>query len=177
MQDMSLPSSEDFSHQFKVSSPGETTALGRRVASLLKGGEIILLHGPLGAGKTCFVQGLCEELAISDEVVSPTFTLVNTYSGLLRVHHLDFYRVEDGDDLTDIGVPDILDEVWDRQAILLVEWPQLLLPELGANQPVIELLAEHGHEPEDRTWFFRGVPQLPDAWIKMLATLEGGSTC
>ncbi len=172
-----MPLPESFTHLVKVGSPQETAAFGGAVASILHGGEIILLNGPLGAGKTCFVQGLCDGLAVSDEVVSPTFTLVNTYTGRLRVHHLDFYRVEDGDDLTDIGVPDILDEIWDGQAILLVEWPQPLLPELGANQPVVELLAQHGKGTEDRIWYLRGVPELPEPWIPLVETLGGGPVC
>ena len=124
-------SAGDFSHHLSVPSVAGTTGWGAAVADILKGGDIILLTGPLGAGKTCFVQGLCGALKVAEEVVSPTFTLVNTYEGRLRVHHLDFYRVAEGDDLADIGVPDILDEVWDGRAVLLVEWPLPLMEELG----------------------------------------------
>ncbi len=112
-----------------VRGPEQTMALGRRVADLLGGGEIVLLHGDLGAGKTCFVQGVCQALEVTgQEVVSPTFTLVNTYDGRLTVHHLDFYRVEPEHDLADIGVPEILDEVWDGRAVALIEWPAVLVP-------------------------------------------------
>lgn len=174
MSHLDLPPSSAFSHRVTTGSPEQTAALGAQVAGFLKGGEIILLHGPLGAGKTCFIQGLCADLKVADEVVSPTFTLVNTYEGRLKVHHLDFYRVEEGDDLTDIGVPDILDEVWDGQAVLLVEWPLPLQGELGEDQPRVELLVSPGSEPTLRTWHLRGVPDLPEDWRLLVADSGGG---
>ena len=161
-----IPGAEAFLCEVEVHGFEETMALGERVAALLKGGEIILLHGELGAGKTCFVQGLCRGLGITSEVVSPTFTLVNTYPGSLIVHHLDFYRVENDDSLDDIGVPDILDEVWDGSAVVLVEWPTPLLPHLGAD-PRIELLAANTGDENSRTWYLRGNPDVPDAWRKL----------
>jgi tRNA threonylcarbamoyladenosine biosynthesis protein TsaE len=163
------PGADGFPLCRKVASVEQTAELGALAADLLGGGEIILLHGSLGAGKTCFVQGLCRRLEVTDEVVSPTFTLVNTYTGRLKVHHLDFYRVEPGDDLADIGVPDILDEVWSGEAVLLVEWPEPLLGELGDGEPRLELLAVPGSGPDDRLWHLRGVPEVPAAWSALFA--------
>lgn len=168
----SFPDPGGFSCRVTTASAAATGELGRRAAGLLHGGEVILLNGPLGAGKTCFIQGLCRGLDVTDEVVSPTFTLVNTYRGRLPVHHLDFYRVQEGDDLTDIGVPEILDEVWDGRAVLLVEWPQPLLAELGADQPRLELLAVPGPEPDQRLWLMRGVPTTPDDWRTLFTSSE-----
>nr|MEE4267176.1 tRNA (adenosine(37)-N6)-threonylcarbamoyltransferase complex ATPase subunit type 1 TsaE [Candidatus Krumholzibacteria bacterium] len=170
-------SAGDFSHHLSVPSVAGTTGWGAAVADILKGGDIILLTGPLGAGKTCFVQGLCGALKVAEEVVSPTFTLVNTYEGRLRVHHLDFYRVAEGDDLADIGVPDILDEVWDGRAVLLVEWPLPLMEELGPDQPRLEMMVETGPGPEDRTWHIRGVPHLTEHWQELLDRLEKDGSC
>ncbi len=170
-----LPDPAAFTHAVTVSSAEETQALGRRLAGLLTGGEIILLYGALGAGKTCLVQGLCAELAVDSEVVSPTFTLVNTYAGQLTVHHLDFYRVEPGADLTDIGVPDILDEIWDGSAVGLIEWPAPLVPELGAG-PRLELLATQGDHPDERVWHLRGLPTVPEAWQQIFSP-KGKPTC
>ncbi len=150
-----IPDAADFSHSVEVHGFEETMALGEKVAGLLKGGEIILLYGDLGAGKTCFVQGVCRGLGIDSGVVSPTFTLVNTYTGRLVVHHLDFYRVGPDDDLDDIGVPDILDEVWDGGAVVLVEWPGALVPELGSG-PRVELLAVNTGDVNSRTWYWGG---------------------
>jgi len=173
-----LPETEAFSHSTRVGSAAETTALGRRLAGSLAGGEIVLLYGDLGAGKTCLVQGICEELAVAEEVVSPTFTLVNTYSGRLTVHHLDFYRIEPGQDLDDIGVPEILDDIWDGQAVGLVEWPGPLLQCLGAERR-LELLATAGDRPTARVWHARGLPALPGlpaAWRQVFSA-KGNFPC
>ena len=145
------------------------------MGALLAGGEIILLHGSLGAGKTCLVQGLCAELKVSEDVVSPTFTLVNTYQGRLKVHHLDFYRVESGHDLNDIGVPDILAEIWDGKAVGVIEWPAPLVAELGTCSRV-ELLAELGAHPTERQWHLRGEPDVPSSWQRIFSP-KGPSAC
>ncbi len=157
----------EFTCHREVRGPVETARLAEKAAGLLRGGEIILLHGSLGSGKTCFTQGLCRGLDVSQAVVSPTFTLVNTYTGRLVVHHLDFYRIDPGADLTDIGVPEILDQVWDKTAVAVVEWPELFLDEVGPYMPRIELLATHGTRDDDRIWHLRGVPRLSDPWIEI----------
>ncbi|MBD3869675.1 MAG: tRNA (adenosine(37)-N6)-threonylcarbamoyltransferase complex ATPase subunit type 1 TsaE [Acidobacteria bacterium] len=173
MADQSLPSVAEFDIRRTVHGPEGTARLGEEISGLLRGGEVILLHGSLGAGKTCFTQGLCRGLKVVQDVVSPTFTLVNTYDGRLLVHHLDFYRIEPGDDLMDIGVPDLLDQVWDGTAVLVVEWPELLLGELGADVPRLELLATRGEGPDDRIWHLRGIPSVPPSWIDIF---DGGNT-
>ena len=172
METQGIPAADGFPYCLTAGSAAETVQLGKQVAALLQGGEILLFHGPLGAGKTCFIQGLCSELAVQQEVVSPTFTLVNTYSGRLKVHHLDFYRVGENDDLTDIGVPDILDEVWDQGVVLLVEWPELLIRELAPDQRWIELLALPGAGPTERLWHLRGFPDVPAAWRELFDPKE-----
>jgi tRNA threonylcarbamoyladenosine biosynthesis protein TsaE len=178
VQNHIIPAPEAFSCNLLTRSAAATADLGRRAAGLLTGGEILLLNGPLGAGKTCFIQGLCAELAVTEEVVSPTFTLVNTYTGgRLKVHHLDFYRVEAGDDLNDIGVPDILDEVWDGQAVLLVEWPEPLRGELTADQPYLELLVVPGDQPDSRRWHLRAKPEVPDPWRRLFDAGAEDASC
>lgn len=161
-----LPDADDFPHRLTVLGAAATRELGSRVGGLLRGGEILLLHGPLGAGKTCFCQGVCAALDVREDVVSPTFTLVNTYGGRLRIHHLDFYRVGSEHSLTDIGVPELLDEVWDGDATALVEWPGPLLPTL-TGVPRLELLVMPGADPQERTWHLRGEPAPADAWIAL----------
>lgn len=168
-----LPDPAGFACALTVRGAAATADLGERAAALLPGGGIVLLHGPLGAGKTCFCQGFCRGRGIAGEVVSPTFTLVNTYPGRPTVHHLDFYRLESGHDLDDVGVPGILDEVWDGTAVALVEWPGPLLPALGAA-PHVELLVLPGAAPDERIWHARGVPQLTADWA---ALFGGGPSC
>ena len=172
MPDLSLPSADGFTARREVRGPAGTAALGEEVAGLLRGGEIILLHGALGAGKTCFTQGLCRGLAVTQDVVSPTFTLVNTYTGRLTVHHLDFYRIEPDADLMDIGVSDILDAAADGLAAVVVEWPELFLAEIGRDHPRFEILGTTGPQTDDRTWHLRGVPGLPDRWLEIFG--QGG---
>ncbi len=169
MVDHPIPSAEEFAFHREVRGPAGTARLGEEASGLLRGGEIILLHGKLGAGKTCFTQGLCRGLAVAQNVVSPTFTLVNSYSGRLLVHHLDFYRIEPGADLADIGIPGILDQVWDGTAVAVVEWPDLLLPELGKDVPRLELLATRGAGDDDRIWHLRGIPAVPGPWADLFA--------
>lgn len=163
MLDHPLPDPAAYPWRTTADSAAATRALGARMAGLLQGGEVILLDGALGGGKTCLVQGLGEALGVAEEIVSPTFTLVNTYAGPPRLHHLDFYRVEAGHDLADIGVPDLLDEVLDGAAVLLAEWPHQLRRGLH-GVPRLELLVRHGAGPDDRIWHLRGDPEPPAAW-------------
>jgi len=158
-----IPDAAEFPWRHVTRTAAGTRALGSRIARLLRGGETILLHGPLGAGKTCLVQGIATELGVTDEVVSPTFTLVNRYEGELSLCHLDFYRVEADASLADIGVEEILDEIDAGEAVLLVEWPAPLLK--GARLPRrIEMLALPGSAPDERIWHWRGIPDLPAEW-------------
>lgn len=170
-----LPEASSFSHLCRTGSEEATRELGHRIAGLLQGGEIVLLNGDLGLGKTCLVQGIGAGLAVDAEVVSPTFTLVNTYVGRLVVHHLDFYRLDAGHDLADVGVPDILSETWDGGAVCLVEWPEPLLPEVAGTE-YVELLGTLGAGPTDRLWHLRGFPAVPAAWQEVFAP-KGNGTC
>lgn len=165
MTDQIIPDARDFERCHRTNGPEQTRDWGRRLAGLLTGGEIVLLYGPLGAGKTCLVQGICDALDVTDEVVSPTFTIVGSYNGRLPVHHLDLYRIEADHDLTDIGLPDLMDDVWDGRAVLLVEWPEPLLAEFGTGDRRIEILALPGETPDERVWHVRGVPDLPASWL------------
>ncbi len=98
--------------------PGETRELGGRLATVLRPGDVLLLVGELGAGKTCFVQGLARGLGVAEQVTSPTFTLLREYQGRLPLYHLDAYRLEGPGDLFDIGVEEYLE----GEGVLVVEW-------------------------------------------------------
>ena len=95
----------------------DTRALGRRLASLLGPGDIILLSGGLGAGKTVFASGLGEGLGVEEPLVSPTFVLVRYYKGLMPVVHADLYRVGSSAEIEDL---DLLDDA--AEGALIVEW-------------------------------------------------------
>lgn len=113
-----------WSCSFESHSAEETAALAQALGEILQGGEVLALHGDLGAGKTCFVQGLARGLDVPDEVYvrSPTFTLIDTYPGRFLLHHLDLYRLSEVDELEAIGWRDLLDE----QAVVAVEWANRL---------------------------------------------------
>ncbi len=103
-----------------TASPEETQALGRRLSAFLAAGDTVCLWGELGAGKTCLVQGICEGLSVRQDVVSPSFTLVNEYDGRVPVAHLDFYRLTGEVDLEQLGYNDL----FDGERIVLIEWPE-----------------------------------------------------
>ena len=94
---------------YMTHSPEETEALGQALGQTLKGGEIIAYTGDLGAGKTAFTRGLARGLGITMQVTSPTYTLVNEYSGgRLELFHFDMYRLGSSEELFDIGWDDYL---------------------------------------------------------------------
>jgi tRNA threonylcarbamoyladenosine biosynthesis protein TsaE len=102
----------------------ETFALGERVGASLAGGEILLLDGPLGAGKTVFAKGLASGLGVDvDEVTSPSFTLVNRYDGgRLTLYHLDLYRLPEG--AAAAHAVDLEELLSDERAVVVVEWAE-----------------------------------------------------
>jgi tRNA threonylcarbamoyladenosine biosynthesis protein TsaE len=108
---------------FLTRSELETTAAGRRLAARLEAGSVVLLFGDLGAGKTAFVRGLAEGLALSgDQVSSPTFTIVQEYrGGRLPLFHADLFRLNDAREVEDLG----LDEI-SAGGVLAVEWADKL---------------------------------------------------
>ena len=102
----------------------DTNNLAKRLADTLEGGEIILLSGDLGAGKTTFTKGLAAALGVQDEVTSPTFTIMNVYEdGKFKLNHLDMYRIEREEDLYEIGVEEAMTE----DTITVIEWNKLTL--------------------------------------------------
>ncbi len=110
---------------FQSASAEETFALGRRFGEQLTGGEIVLLNGPLGAGKTIFVKGLAEALGIvRDEVTSPSFTLVNPYAGRLPLFHIDLYRLDAG--ASAAHAVDLEELLSDERAVIVIEWAERL---------------------------------------------------
>ncbi|UOO36830.1 tRNA (adenosine(37)-N6)-threonylcarbamoyltransferase complex ATPase subunit type 1 TsaE [Oscillospiraceae bacterium CM] len=104
-----------------TNSAEETTTAGISLAAKLKGGSVVALRGDLGAGKTQFVRGLAIGLGIQARVTSPTFTIVNEYSGSVPLFHFDIYRLHDANALYDIGWDDYLD----RGGVIAVEWSEI----------------------------------------------------
>jgi len=101
--------------------------IGRRLGGALRAGDLVLLEGPLGAGKTTLVRAVAEALEVTDPVRSPSFTLANIYAGRMLVHHLDLYRLEHVDEADALALEDYGGET----AVTLVEWPEAGLSALG----------------------------------------------
>ncbi len=103
----------------------ETFSLGQQVGAQIIGGEILLLSGPLGAGKTVFVKGIAAALGLDPaKVTSPTFTLVNPYSGRLTLYHIDLYRLDEG--ASAAHAVDLDELLTDEEAVLVIEWAERL---------------------------------------------------
>jgi len=110
------------------SSAEETRAIAKTLATSLRAGDVVMLSGDLGAGKTCFVQGVATGLGVRAHVTSPSFVLVREYPGTIRVIHVDVYRLSSLEELVDLGYEEILA----RDAITFVEWGDVvrgLLPD------------------------------------------------
>jgi len=111
----------------RSASPEETRAIGERLAPLLDAGDVLLLSGELGAGKTTFVQGLARGLGYDGSVSSKSFVIMGEYAGRVRLYHADLYRLEDAEQVWELGLEEI-----SRDGVLVVEWPERapeILPE------------------------------------------------
>jgi tRNA threonylcarbamoyladenosine biosynthesis protein TsaE len=105
---------------FETSSEDETSSVGQQIAPSVRRGDVILLYGELGAGKTTFVRGLARGLGASaDDVTSPTFTLIQEYRGRTTLYHVDLYRL-DPRDVDDLG----LDELISSGGVVAIEWAE-----------------------------------------------------
>ena len=106
-------------------SESETFALGERLGGELKGGEILLLNGPLGAGKTMLVKGIAAALGLDrEEITSPSFTLVNPHYGRLLLYHIDLYRLDEG--ASAAHAVDLDEILTDETAVVIIEWAERL---------------------------------------------------
>lgn len=140
----------------------ETKAWGRRLASMLEGGELLGLEGDLGAGKTCFIKGLAHGLNLPEEqILSPTFTMIQEHRGRLPLYHIDLYRLERVE-LDDLGLREYLFS----EAIAAVEWFERLRE--GERMERLAIRIEYAGASA-RKIEFRGVGERYNALIARLA--------
>ena len=124
-------------------SSAETERLGAELAATLRPGDVVLVSGELGSGKTTFVRGACRALGVTDPVTSPTFTIGHIYAGPVEVAHLDLYRLREID-------PSILEDYVTPERIAFVEWPMALagathrvrLAHAGENERTVVIASE-----------------------------------
>jgi tRNA threonylcarbamoyladenosine biosynthesis protein TsaE len=103
-------------------SEAETKKFALNAVSNFNQGDIILLYGNLGSGKTFLVKQFSKALGVHEDVTSPTFSIINQYTGNFIIHHIDLYRIPDRGELINLG----LEDIWDLKSIKFVEWPQLI---------------------------------------------------
>lgn len=137
---------------------GKLERIGRRLARALRGGDLVLLYGPLGAGKTTLVRAAAEELGVVDPVRSPSFTIANIYEGRITVQHLDLYRLEE------IGEDDALalEEYVRPDAVTFVEWPEAGIARLGA--PTWTVRIDHESPSERVLEIEAATPEAAQRW-------------
>jgi tRNA threonylcarbamoyladenosine biosynthesis protein TsaE len=117
--------------------PDATRAVGRRLASLLRPGDVVLLSGDLGAGKTLFAGGIGDGLGVDQPVVSPTFVLVRQYEGLLPMFHADIYRLGSTAEIDDLELPAAASD-----GVLVVEWGDAAGPAFGEDHLLVRFAVE-----------------------------------
>jgi tRNA threonylcarbamoyladenosine biosynthesis protein TsaE len=157
--------------------PEATRRLAAAVAELARPGDVVVLAGDLGAGKTAFSQGFGGALGVDEPITSPTFTLVNRYEGRLVLHHLDVYRLDRLEDVVDLGLAEFLDE----EGVMLVEWGDTITPVLPGD--ALEVRITLGEGDDDRRIEFHAVGERWAVRSRALAAAlapwlaDGGSPC
>jgi tRNA threonylcarbamoyladenosine biosynthesis protein TsaE len=152
-----------------TSSVDDTKALAARLAELARPGDLVILAGEMGAGKTAFAQGFALGLGVKDTVTSPTFTLVRDYVGRIPMHHLDVYRLDHLQEVNELGLAELLDD----GAVTLIEWGDVVLPVLPTE--FVEVRLQFGDDDDERllqirfvgtSWSARGraVGEAIDQW-------------
>lgn len=125
----------------------ETQKIAADFAKTLKEGDVLCMYGNLGVGKTAFVQGLAKGLEIDEPITSPTFTIVNEYSGTLPLYHFDVYRIADSDEMYEIGY----EEYVYGDGVSVIEWPQLIDDILPEKRYDIEIAKDYDKGENYRT--------------------------
>ena len=145
-----------------TASSAATKAVAGLVAEHVRPGDLLLLVGELGAGKTTFAQGFALGLGIDEPVTSPTFTLARTYPGRLPMNHVDVYRLDRMAEVGDLALAELIDS----NGVTLIEWGDAILAALPPAY--LEVRLELGDEPDDRDIFVRAVGQ---DWLARLPVL------
>lgn len=124
--------------RLSTGSPAETEAAGGRIAAGLRPGDVVVVSGELGAGKTTLIRGACRALGVEGPVTSPTFTIGQRYRGRLPISHLDLYRLES----LDAEDPGLLEDYLRPDSVAFVEWPAVAASRL-AREPTLEIRLRH----------------------------------
>ncbi len=135
------PTLNSWEFEIRSHSPAETRKLAHSLGLATRGGMVVLLVGPLGAGKTLFAQGLLAGLGVKGRISSPTFTLINEYAGRLPVWHIDLYRLEDEGEFAAIGGDEL---VLGGQGVVVIEWAEKLRDLVPPQYMKVSIGIPHG---------------------------------
>lgn len=119
----------------KSESAEDTINIGKKIGSMLRGGEIIAMQGTLAAGKTTITKGIAESLGVKDNITSPTFCLISEYEGKIPLYHMDVYRLEGGEDFLNLGVEDFMYS----NGVSIIEWSEKVMSELPKKTIILKL--------------------------------------
>ena len=147
----------------KSGSPAETRRLGARLGLLLRAGDIVLLSGELGSGKTCLVQGIARGLGVTAPVTSKSFVLLGEYEGRLRLYHADLYRLEEPAQAEELALTE-----YSAPGVLVVEWADRAW-EVFPPEHLLVRLEISGARERDLTLAAHG-----ERYERLLAALAGG---
>jgi tRNA threonylcarbamoyladenosine biosynthesis protein TsaE len=142
----------------------QTRELAAAIAALVRPGDIVLLSGDLGAGKTAFVQGFARAIGVDEQVTSPTFTIARSYEGRIRLHHLDVYRLDHLQEAEDLGLSELVDD--EEDAVTVIEWGEAVAPVLPADYLAVALA--YGAGDDDRLLSLRPIGERWSARTRAL---------
>jgi tRNA threonylcarbamoyladenosine biosynthesis protein TsaE len=147
----------------QTKSAEDTQALAAEIGALARPGDVVVLIGELGTGKTVFVKGVAQALDVPETVTSPTFTLLRTYDGRIPLVHADAYRIDRADEAVDLALTELLDE----GAVAVVEWGERLASVLPAN--FLEVRFDLGGSDDERVLRLRSIG---GCWAGRLGALQ-----
>ena len=124
---------------FNSNGPEETIWLGTIIGDLLQNGDLIAFNGDLGAGKTSLIKGIALGLKSQDNITSPSFSIINEYTGIVPIFHFDFYRIGKPEDIEDLGY----EEYFSDTGVILIEWAKIIADYLPDNLLLINIFMDY----------------------------------
>lgn len=149
--------------EIRLNNLEETEEFGIKLGKILKSGDIVCLNGDLGAGKTTLTKSICLGLGVEAYITSPTFTLINQYKGRVPVYHFDVYRLENVDELYDLG----FDEYFYGNGVCIIEWAERIEKLLPRERLVLDI--KRGKDMDERVI---NITAHGDRYIELLKELE-----
>jgi len=145
--------------------PEETKNLGKEISKIIKPGDLLAFYGELGAGKTCFIQGISLGLEVKDYVTSPSFTIINEYQGKIPIYHFDLFRFDNAEEILELGY----EEYFYGEGLIVIEWAEKIEQFLPKEHLKIDIKFKDCYE---RTISFISQGDRFDKFLKELSKIE-----